>query len=185
MLKHILDIHPINSLHYQGIIFDDYVLEKDNTRSSWAYMCSECRTKYNELELQFDDNVCSDVTCSVEGCNNQDDIEYMDFSVNDFCFFVVTEAFYPEGFDSEKIDSLLERKYLTVLPFPSFQFNTAELKVLKPENWKEVIVTEFNQFFDTNSFTLELEKDLIFSVSNAQFKFKCSFITSSTTTIPE
>lgn len=178
MFNHILDIHPINSLNYQGIVFDDYVLEKEETRSSWAYMCHECRTKYKELDLQFDDNVCSDVTCSVEGCNNQDDIEYMDFSVNDFCFFIVTDAFYPDEFDSKKIDSLLERKYLTILPFPSFRFDVTELSVLKPENWKEIIITNFNQLSGTNDFTLELHEDLAFSVSNAEFKFKCSFTNS-------
>ncbi len=65
-------VEEINALLFQlskdtGIVFDDY--EQNEDASFWAYMCEECRQKYEVPERYLDDCSADGPVCSVHGCN--------------------------------------------------------------------------------------------------------------------
>lgn len=62
---------------YQGIEFDDYVYDSEYEHT-WSHICNSCVVKHSISEALLDDIPSSDVTCGVNGCQNEADY-YIDF----------------------------------------------------------------------------------------------------------
>lgn len=82
-------------LEYKGIIFDDFVRDKNG--HYWAEICHKCAEKYGDLiQDEIDDGGTARGCCSVKGCYNDgagDEIMhyYIDFKEEFIKFNEISE----------------------------------------------------------------------------------------------
>jgi hypothetical protein len=64
------------------VVFDDFVSKEDAMLNSYSQICDHCVSKHNVPVNLLDPIPVSDMTCGVEGCNNEADY-YIDFCDNE------------------------------------------------------------------------------------------------------
>jgi hypothetical protein len=72
---------------YKGIVFDDFVDQREEYGSYYVCMCRDCRDKHKNIlgENRIDNNSSGLGVCSVDGCWNEYDC-YVDFDMNEVEF---------------------------------------------------------------------------------------------------